>query len=172
MKPIKSIQGVVLLAVAVSAATANAADLNINGKVVSSPCIVDTASVSRDVDFGQLIIKKDLATAGAGGDWKSFEVRLNNCPATVSSVIANFTGTPAQEDATLYSNSGTATHVGVQLVTDADKTVVLAPGSQLSADVDAQRSAVYELAARPYTTSGEVTAGSLVSLTQINFTYQ
>lgn len=169
MKPIKSVQGVLLLAVA---ASATAADLNINGKVVSSPCIVDTASVSRDVDFGQLIIKKDLATAGAGGDWKSFEVRLNNCPATVSSVVAHFTGTPATEDATLYSNSGTATHVAVQLVTDADKTLILGPGSQLTADVDAQRSAVYELAARPYTTSGEVTAGSLVSLTQINFTYQ
>jgi minor fimbrial subunit len=161
-----------LVAVAGMMSTAiQAANLNVNGIVVASSCIVDTGSVSQDVDFGRLHVI-DLPTAGSGSDWQPFEVKLNGCPVSTSRVVVNFTGTPVSTDATLFANSGTAQNVAIQMAQDANRSNVLPHGSSMTVNVDAQRKATYALAGRLIRLADSPGPGTVSSVVQMNFTYQ
>jgi minor fimbrial subunit len=163
---------IVLLLCSVGAVTqATAADININGNVVASPCTVDTASVSQEVDFGQ-VRSTDLKTAGTASDWQPFEVKLKNCPASTSAATATFNGTPFADDASLYANAGTADHVAVQMAQNVDKNKVQGNGSSMTVNVDAQHNATYALAGRLISPAGNTGPGTVNSVVQINFTYQ
>lgn len=160
----------VLMAGATSHA-AQALDLNINGTVVASPCTVDTSSVSQDVDFG-MVRNTDLKDAGSVSAWKSFSVNLNNCPASTTQAQVTFTGNPAQEDATMYDNTGTASNVVVQMAADADKSKLLGNGTSMTVNIDAQHKATYLLAGRLVSINGNTGPGTFNSVVQLNFTYQ
>ncbi|WP_411750946.1 fimbrial protein [Serratia sp. (in: enterobacteria)] len=151
--------------------TVQAADLNLTGTVVASPCRVDSGSVSKDIDFGQLQ-STDLKEAGTASDWMPFQIKLTGCPQATSKATVTFSGTPATEDATLYANSGTAENVAVQMALEADKATVLGNASSMTVDIDAQHNAVYELAGRLLTVNGNTGPGTFSSIVQMNFTYQ
>lgn len=73
-----------IIVAGIMSSAVQATDLNINGIVVASPCTVDTASVSQDVDFGQVRLN-EMRAAGNASDWQSFEVKLVNCPPSTTS---------------------------------------------------------------------------------------
>lgn len=148
-----------------------ALDLNISGTVVASPCTVDISSVSQDVNFGT-VRNTDLKEAGSVSDWKSFTVNLNSCPASTSKAKVTFTGNPAAEDATLYTNAGSASNVAVQMAADSNKTQILGNGTSMTVDIDAQHKAEYQLAGRLISVNGNTGAGTFESIVQMNFTYQ
>ena len=148
-----------------------AADINIDGTVVASPCTVDTASVSQDVNFGR-VRRADLMVAGASSEWQPFEVTLKNCPASTTSATVAFNGTPFVGDSTLYANAGTAARVAIQMAQAANKTQVQGTGSSMTVNVDAQHNATYALAGRLISPAGNTGAGSVNSVVQMNFTYQ
>lgn len=151
--------------------SAQALDINISGIVVASPCTVDTASVSQDVDFGT-VRNTDLKEAGSSSSWKSFSVNLKNCPISTSKAEVTFNGNPASEDATLYANAGSASHVAVQMATDGDKTKILGNGTNLIVNIDAQHQAQYLLAGRLVSLAGNTGSGTFSSIIQMSFTYQ
>lgn len=167
----KLITSMLLVAAGMMSSAVQAADLNINGTVVANPCMVDSASVNQDVDFGQLRAT-DLKEAGSASGWQQFTVKLTHCPVSTSKATVTFTGTPSTDDATLFANSSTAQNVAVQMVQDADRSVVQGNGSKMTANVDAQHSAIYNLAARLYSVQGNVVAGTFTSVVLLNFTYQ
>ncbi|CAI1803167.1 putative fimbrial protein SthD [Serratia fonticola] len=149
--------------------TVQATDLNITGKVVASPCAVDTTSVSQDVNFGQVRLT-EMRAAGNASDWKPFEVKLINCPSATTSVTVTFSGMPAS-DATLYANTGTAPNAAVQVAQEINKSLIQGNGSTMTVPVDAQRSATYALAGRLIVTD-DTGAGTFSSVVQMAFTYQ
>lgn len=148
-----------------------ATDLKISGNVVASACTVDSGSVSQEIDFEQLR-STDLKQAGSSTAWKPFSVKLNSCPATTNVATVNFSGTAAADDATLFANSGTAKNIDVQLARDAERSVILSNGSSMAVTVDAQHNAVYYLAARLYTVTGDTVPGTFTSQVLMSFTYQ
>lgn len=159
-----------IIVAGIMSSAVQATDLNINGIVVASPCTVDTASVSQDVDFGQVRLN-EMRAAGNASDWQSFEVKLVNCPPSTTSATVTFSGTPATADATLYANAGTAVNAAVQLAQAANKTLVQGNGSSMTVSVDAQHNATYALAGRLMIFS-DTGPGTFSSVVQMNFTYQ
>lgn len=159
-----------IMAVGVLSSAVQATDLKISGMVVATPCTVDTSSVSQDVDFGQVRLS-EMRVNGNASDWKPFVVKLVNCPQGTTAVTATFSGTPAIADATLYANTGTATNAAVQMVQDANKTLVQGDGTSMTVSVDALHNATYALAGR-LINFNDTSAGSFRSIVQMNFTYQ
>lgn len=159
-----------IIAAGIMSSAVQATDLTINGMVVATPCTVDTASVSQDVDFGQVRLN-EMRAAGNASDWQSFEVKLVNCPPSTTSATVTFSGTPAPADATLYTNTGTAVNAAVQLAQAANKTLVQGNGSSMTVAVDAQHNATYALAGRLMIFS-DTGPGTFSSVVQMNFTYQ
>ncbi|MBL5863881.1 type 1 fimbrial protein [Serratia fonticola] len=158
------------IAAGIMSSAVQATDLTINGRVVATPCTVDTASVSQDVDFGQVRLN-EMRVAGNASDWQSFEIKLVNCPPSTTSATVTFSGTPATADATLYANTGTAVNAAVQLAQAANKTLVQGNGSSMTVAVDAQHNATYALAGR-LMVFGDTGPGTFSSVVQMNFTYQ
>ncbi len=152
-------------------AMADSVDINITGKVLSTPCSVDTSSVSKEVNFGQLH-GADLKNSGSTSAWQSFQIKLNNCPALINKATVTFNGNPSGVDPTLFVNEGTATNVAVQMAEDGNKSVVLSNNSSMTVDVDAQHSATYALAGRVYSVNSNAGGGTISSVVQMNFTYQ
>lgn len=150
------------------ACPAYAAEINIGGHVVASPCVVDIASQNQSVNFGQLL--RDRARR------KCFRVEilrgeLFKCPAGTTSVDVTFNGQPAVEDPTLYASTGTASNAAVQMVQDTNKAQVQGNGSSMNVPVDAQRKATFLLAGRVIV-SDTTLPGTFNSLVQMNFTYR
>nr|WP_238485709.1 fimbrial protein [Rahnella ecdela] len=147
-------------------------NINVTGNIVAAPCSVDTGSVSQTINFGQLL-GTDLRTAGAASDWKSFQVRLNNCPAATVSATAAFSGAVYPGDPTLYLNNGSAANVAIQVVDDATKTSVKNSGSTMTVGIDpAQHNAIFALAGRIIAPAGSAGSGDINGVMQMTFTYQ
>ncbi|WMT16055.1 fimbrial protein [Serratia fonticola] len=149
----------------------NAADINVNGQVVASPCIIDIATENQTVDFGKLQ-HRDFSATGSASEWIPISLKLTTCPASTSKVIANFSGSPDDDDSALYNNAGTARNIAVQLsdVTHAQK---LGMGSSLTVAVDsALRTATVPLASRLFSVNGMSKGGSIIGAVQVGVTYQ
>ncbi|KFK93157.1 hypothetical protein IV04_05405 [Serratia sp. Ag1] len=157
-------------------ASADPVQVNITGKVIASPCTLDTANSTLSVDLGD-IQATALGTAGTyGGSEKFFNLVLNNCPATTSKVTATFSGTPYDADNNFFANSGTATGVGIKIKTFAEPytgTTVRPTSSTWTVAVNAAtKSATLAFATKAYTATGNATPGSINSVMQVAFTYQ
>ncbi|HGM5490687.1 TPA: fimbrial protein [Serratia fonticola] len=155
----------------VLSAQATDVTININGRVIASPCTVDGAQ-SVNVDLGQNIEAASLSTAGSSSEWSSFNLNLKNCPASTSNVTATFSGTADSTSPNYYRNTGTATGVAVQLF-KANSSTSLGNGSTFVSAVNATaHTATFPLAARAYTATGNVMPGTIASVVQVTFTYQ
>lgn len=147
------------------------ASLTLTGKVVASPCTVDTDKVNKTVDLGSLQ-RRDLQTAGEAGNWQDFDLLLTNCPAGTTKVTATLSGTPAPQDATAWSNSGTSGNLALRIASR-DHSQTVAPGDSLAQNVDINtRSVSFLLSARMFTPQGNATAGTLQSVMNVDFTWQ
>ncbi|EKS9201219.1 fimbrial protein [Enterobacter cloacae] len=147
------------------------ATLTLSGNVVASPCTVDTDTESKMVDLGT-IQRRDLQTAGEGGEWQDFDLLLTQCPAGTSKVTATFSGTVDTQDATAWKNSGTSGNMALRIASR-DHAIAYAPGNILEENVNiSTRSATFPLSARMFTPQGNATAGTFQSVMNIEFTWQ
>lgn len=161
----------VIMASANNMALADAVNINITGNVVASPCVVNNNNSNLSVDLGQTIQAGTLATAGAGTTLTPFNLSLTACPVGTNNVTVTFTGTAATAPQTnMYLNTGVATPLAIELSSGGLGTV-LGNNSTLTMPVLVNRTVTFPLLARAVTSTGNVTAGSIVAVIQANFTY-
>ncbi|CAI0939639.1 fimbrial protein [Serratia quinivorans] len=150
------------------AALADSVTVNISGNVVASPCTVESSSpisvVLPDIDMAKLSAKASTSAA------ESFELKLKDCPASTTKVIATYSGTAATLSADSFINGGTATQVVLWVKDGDDKTIN--PNTTRTATIDSktqkasfkQTVQLYSMgAAQPGTVSGNIV---------VSFTYQ
>ncbi|HEI8868022.1 TPA: type 1 fimbrial protein [Serratia odorifera] len=152
------------------AAYADPVTINITGKVIAAPCVVDGTS-SINVDLGD-IPASDLAAVDAATPWKAFSMSVKNCPAGTTKVTASFSGTPAPDSPNYrYINTGTATGVSIALVKD-DVSANLENGATWTVNVDSSRSATWPLRTRIVAGNGKATPGTVKAVVVATLTYQ
>lgn len=148
--------------------------LNITGNVVASPCEVSTASENMTIDLGggKDLQTADLNDAGSSSAWVPITVSLENCPPGTSSVTATFHGTAdAGDPETLYSNTGTATNVAVQLEGKAEEPYGNGKTSTIKIADAADGKPTWDLQTRAFSKSGSVTPGTISSVITMTFAY-
>ncbi|ASG17118.1 type 1 fimbrial protein [Salmonella enterica] len=152
-----------------SQATTN---IDITGTVVASPCTVNGGDDTLAVNLGNNIQADDLSTPGNGTNWKSFVLKLTDCPASTTSFSVAFSGTTDDDDAAFYKNTGTATHLKLELVSKDGNTTysngatlenVLIPADTRAYNLDMKARAV---------STGLVMPGTIKGQVQATFTYQ
>ncbi|MHA2898136.1 fimbrial protein [Enterobacter sp. H2G27] len=148
--------------------------LNITGNVVASPCEVSAASENMTIDLGggKDLQTTDLNAAGSSSAWIPVKVSLENCPAGTSSVTATFHGTADASDAdTLYSNTGTATNVAVQLEGKSGEAYGNGKTSTITIADATDGKPTWDLQTRAFSKSGGVTPGTISSVITMSFAY-
>lgn len=157
---------------------AQAADVAVEGKVITSSCTVSLPLVSgQQVNLGTLLGRTQFQLPGKTGDWESFNLNLTNCPPGTSKATVTFTGTPDGTNATLFANTEPAAtaapNMAVQMALNADRNQVLSNGDSMTVNINTtNNTATFPLAARLYTPLGGVQAGKVSSSVLVNFTYQ
>ncbi|ELV2798029.1 type 1 fimbrial protein [Enterobacter ludwigii] len=147
--------------------------ITVTGNVVASPCEVSAESKTMNIDLGggKDLQTADLNAAGAFSPWVPFSIVLQNCPAGTSSVTATFAGTADSADPeTLYTNTGTATNVAVQLEGEASEPY----GNGKTAKIDISSPSdkpTWNLQTRAFSKNGGVTPGTINSVITMSFAY-
>lgn len=158
-----------VMTVGYNVALADPVNINITGRVVASPCVVNNNNSALNVDLGQTIQASTLATAGAGTTPTPFNLSLTACPVGTNNVTVTFTGAAAAAPQTnMYLNTGAATPLAVELSSGA---TILSNNSTLTKPVLADKTVTYALSARAVTSTGSVIPGSITAVVQANFTY-
>ncbi|EOX7392786.1 fimbrial protein [Enterobacter quasiroggenkampii] len=151
-------------------AASHAVNIDITGKVVASPCVVNGNNESLAVNLGDNIQADSLATSGSATAWTDVTLRLTGCPASTTSFSVAFAGT-ADTDGNYYKNTGTATNLKLEL-TDSTSNTAYKNGATLQ-NVAIPASHSYDLAMRARAVStGNVLPGTIVGQVQATFTYQ
>ena len=147
-----------------------AVNIDITGKVVASPCVVNGSNDSLAVNLGDNIQADALSTSGSATAWTDVTLHLTGCPASTTSFSVAFAGT-ADTDVNYYKNTGTATKLKLEL-TDSTGNTAFKNGAKLQ-NVAIPASHTYDLAMRARAVStGSVTPGTIVGQVQATFTYQ
>lgn len=154
----------VFAADAATPVTVNGGTIHFKGEVVNAACAVDAGSLDQTIQLGQVRTAK-LATAGSTSSPVGFNIKLNDCDASVSqNASVAFTGTAVSSTnpnvlALQGSTSGGATNVGVQIL-DSTGAALSLNGSGFSAKTTISNGTnSIPLQARYYAT-GAATAGS------------
>ncbi|EBF9676813.1 fimbrial protein [Salmonella enterica subsp. enterica] len=121
--------------------------ITFTGTITNSPCDIAPGDDAITVPFGQISYRK-LNTADATTDSKPFTIHLQNCAfdpnettiagsaGKMSKVTVSFSGT-ADTSGKAYVSTGSAQHVGVQLL-KSDNTSLITPNTPMP-DGDAQQ---------------------------------
>lgn len=153
------------------ASAADRVNINVTGRVVPTPCVVDTDTVSKQVDLGQAIAN-NLNQPGGDPIWKDFQLLLTQCPAAIQSATATFTGAVHNTDPTAFKNLGTAVNSALQM-TNTDHSVIYGKNSQMTVAVDnSTRQAIFPLSARIFSPAAKATGGTFSAAVSVVFTYQ
>ncbi|HDC4530675.1 TPA: type 1 fimbrial protein [Enterobacter asburiae] len=145
--------------------------LDIRGNIYANACQVDSASQNLTIDLGQANVS-DFKGVGDTGMWKSFDITLSKCPTTAVLASATFHGQSDSAYPITFANTGTAKGLALELAAPQDQ-IMIAPGVSVNRVINQQEHTVdFPLAARYYTTSVPVTAGTFSSVVQVTFTYQ
>ncbi|EBS4305697.1 fimbrial protein [Salmonella enterica subsp. enterica] len=131
-----------------TAGTFGSGQILFTGTITNSPCDIAPGDDAITVPFGQISYRK-LNTADATTESKPFTIHLQNCAfdtddaqsspnpvGKMSKVTVSFSGA-ANTSKKAYTNSGSAKHVGVQLL-KSDNTTIIEPNTPMP-DTDAQQ---------------------------------
>ncbi|WIF07282.1 fimbrial protein [Serratia sp. B1] len=163
-----ALTGALLLTVSAAHAVSK---IVISGNIKAAPCEIDGANGTVSVNLGDDTSAATLATSGAFSPWIEFPLTLKNCPSTTTSVVATFSGTPAEESASLYKSNGGSRRVQIELQNSQGAN--LGNGKSMTQLVDrATNNARFDLRARAYSTHGGSTPGSIDGALQVTFVYQ
>ncbi|SFN24416.1 minor fimbrial subunit [Izhakiella capsodis] len=145
--------------------------LNITGRIKSSPCKVDLPTRGLTVDLGQKILASSLAVAGSSTSWRPFSIVLSECPIAINKVTMTLNGTADQIENTMYANTGTSSRVQIEVQSSAGTS--LGNMAQMVQNVDAaSRGTTFNMQARVHSAQGNATPGTIVGTMQVTFTYQ
>lgn len=148
-----------------------AADITIQGQVVSTPCIVDVDTQSKHIELGK-VISHNLKERGSGSNWTDFHLLLSGCAANLLNVTATFTGMPNENSADTYRNQGTARDVSLQM-TSADHRTIYGTGSSMTVNIDGvTHKAKFPLSARIVSPAGDAKGGTFSAAVSVHFIYQ
>lgn len=150
--------------------TSRADMLVVTGNVTAAPCMIDSANASQTIDFSQ-VIAQNLVSTNNASEWKYFDLKLTNCPASTSFVRAQVTGKVDQVNNHYFANTGTAKNVALHL-TDKSHGTTLYNLSTTKVFVDNQRQALFPFSARIISSEKGVKGGSFNAVVQIAFTYE
>lgn len=150
--------------------SASPVDVHFHGTISDASCQLDPDSTSLSIDLGS-IYNKDLADAGTGSSWKSADIKLINCPTSLKTITAKFTGTPDTDDPTLYKNLEDSLNVSVELQ-DRNTQLELGNNSEDSINTDSSGAAIFNLRARAKTVNGNATPGNIKSIIEVTFSYK
>ncbi|ENZ5482677.1 fimbrial protein [Serratia marcescens] len=143
----------------------------ITGNIKAAPCEIDGANGTVSVNLGDDISAAVLATSGAFSPWVEFPLTLKNCPSTTTSVVATFSGTAADEGASLYKSTGSSRRVQIELQNSQGAN--LGNGKSMAQLVNrATNEAKFNLRARAFSVNGGSTPGSIEGALQVTFVYQ
>ena len=146
---------------------ADTVTLNITGNIKWAPCTIDSPA-SVPINLGTLQAA-DLSAANSASTWEPFTLALSNCPAGLPTVSVSFAGTPDSADDRFYQNSGTATGLAVHVEsTDGSS----AANGQSIVQIPSANAVTFNLRARAYSVSGNVTPGTISSTITATFTLQ
>lgn len=166
---------VFLLLVVLVSFTSNAdstATLQFTYSIEAAPCnvVINGGEGDQNTAYINLgdIPSQNLNKPGDASEWKNFAIELRSCPQTTEKYTANFDGAPANADATKYNNDGSASHVEVELQSQAGD--ILDDNSTLTGNI-VDSSAILNLRTRAYSTEGGATGGGIHSAIQLTFTY-
>ncbi|WP_329906822.1 fimbrial protein [Serratia quinivorans] len=149
-------------------AQADAVTLNITGNVIAAPCVIDGAG-SLDIKLDDIVVSK-LQKAGDTSPFKSFDLKLKDCPAATTKVTATYTGTAATLSPNSFINSGTATQLVLYVVDNDSKGI--SPNTTRQATVNStSKTAVFSQKVQIYS-KGSATAGTVIGNIVVSFTYQ
>lgn len=151
-------------------AQAENSGVNVSANIVAPACSVSVDSVNQKVDLGKGRTA-DLIKAGDVTKWTSFNVNFEACPESVKTVTATFSGAPDTDAPLYYLNTGTSTHVAIE-VTDETGTQELSDGKTLSTGVDATHKASLVLKSRMITPQGNATPGSVSGVLELSFVFK
>ncbi|MEX3238766.1 fimbrial protein [Serratia quinivorans] len=151
-----------------SLAQADAVTVNITGNVIAAPCVIDGAS-SQNVTLDDIVVSK-LQKSGDTGPFKSFDLKLKDCPAATTKVTASYAGTVSPLSANSFINTGTATQLVLYLQDSASKEII--PNTTRQVDVNTTtKAAVFSQKVQIYS-KGSATAGTVIGNIVVSFTYQ
>lgn len=148
-----------------------AADTNINisGKVVAMPCIVNGGNSSLNVDLGDIPVNQ-LYNSGSSSAFKEFSLVLTNCPVGTSTVTATFSGTSDPvAGANYYKNTGTASNVAVAVIQPSTG-ILKGTGTTITQNV-MFNGVTYDLRAKAYSSAGRATPGTISATVVAAMTY-
>lgn len=165
----KGSRSLLVLPLLMIANLADATNISVSGKVILVPCTVDADTVNKEVELPKAQAH-NLASAGTGADWADFDLVLSNCPSSITTATALFSGTADVDDATTYKNIGTGQNVSLQMVARND---VYGNGSSMKKNIDnTTHEATFPLSARIYSPKGGAIAGTFNSVVNVTFSYQ
>lgn len=169
----KGLMALVVMGALISTSVfADPVTINITGKVTAAACTVDNSGIY-NVSMPD-VTAAVLNSAASYGDWKTFDVTLSNCPAGTTSVRATFDGAADGADAGKYANTtgtGYANNVSVQLQNRSGTIADKGKNSTMTVNVDASKKAIFDLQARPYSSTGGGTVGNISTVVLMSFTY-
>ncbi|MBK5144844.1 fimbrial protein [Budviciaceae bacterium BWR-B9] len=147
--------------------------VNIQGRVLASPCVVDTAVQS--VDFGKMSAL-DLQQAGSYSPAiKNFRITVKDCPESTTSVTAQFSGLPYPDDNSGYGSTGSAQNIGIKVIPAnsvwSDNSLSPVDGRWIKGVSSLTHSADFDFLARVYSTTGNATSGSISGAMLVTFIY-
>ncbi|EMN5848000.1 fimbrial protein [Enterobacter hormaechei] len=148
--------------------------INFTGEIIDSACqVVNGLSNPLDVQLGK-VSKTVFTGAGSTSTLTKFDIKLTNCPETVTSAAINFGGTPdANNNATLAltPDTGAATGVAIQLLDASGQPVTLYTPSMQYPLVSGTEVNDLEFGARYIQTQAAVTAGPANSVSTFTVIY-
>ncbi|MCS2171960.1 type 1 fimbrial protein [Scandinavium sp. TWS1a] len=150
-----------------SMAYADTVVVNITGRVLASPCTLDTANSDQNVNLGA-VPSTDLATPGQVSTAVPFHLVVKSCPAATTNAILTFGGTEDADAPGRYLNTGTATNVAVEVF---QASTLQGPGTTITLPIQADRTATFNLQSRVYA-KGQSTSGTIIATLQATFVYQ
>jgi type 1 fimbria pilin len=134
-------------------------------------CEVATGDVNKVVKLNDAVIS-DFHGAGSTAKPTLFGLTVNNCSDTTVSASFDFRGTSAAENKMIFSNTGTATGVGVALYSSDDDKLIGADGTDSARTVPVTGNSVtLSLKAAYYQLAPNVRAGTVVSKATVDMTY-
>lgn len=156
---------------AVMSLSVYAADTNINitGRVVAQPCIVNGGNTNLSVDLGD--IPADIMQApGSSSVEKPFSLDLTNCPAGTRNVVSLFTGTiDPVAGVNYYKNTGTATNIAVALIQTSTGNLK-GTGTTITQNV-VSGNVSFAMKAKAYSSAGSATPGTILATVVASMTY-
>lgn len=152
-----------------SVSYADPVDITIHGRIVASPCELDTAGSNLDVDLGDIQGSSLLASGDTAGD-KSFVLKLINCPESTTSATLKLSGSADSTFTDYFTATGdpnTADKLDVGVLYSG---VAKGNNATIVQNIEADHSTTYNLVAQ-VKAKDVVDPGNFSSTVTADFTY-